>query len=70
MAKYRYYVGNNRYWRKSNFRNHFEGSDALFDYCWRKAKKMYYGDGDMTELLESIASSVVNDERSKFYIHG
>lgn len=68
--KHRYYVGNNRYWTKRDFRNHFEGSDDLFEYCWRKAKQMYYGDDDMFELLEAIAASSVNDEKSRFYIYG
>lgn len=68
--KHRYYVGNSRYWTKRDFRNHFDGSDALFEYCWRKAKQMYYGDDDMFELLESIAAQAVNDEKSRFYIYG
>jgi hypothetical protein len=68
--KHRYYVGEGIYWTKSDFRKNFEGSDCLFEYCWRKAKRMYYGDGDMFELLEAIATQAVNDEKSRFYIYG
>ena len=68
--KHRYYVGNNRYWTKRDFRNYFDGSDDLFESCWRKAKYAYCGDSDMFELLEAIASQAVNDENSRFYIYG
>lgn len=53
-----------------NFRNNFEGSDELFEYCWRKAKSAYCGDGDMQEWIEQIATEAVNDEKSRFYIYG
>lgn len=68
--KHCYYAGEGIYWTKSDFRKHFDGSDELFEYCWRKAKQMYYGDDDMFELLESIATEAVNDEKSRFYIYG
>lgn len=68
--KHTYYIGEGIYWTKSEFRRWFDGSDDLFEYCWRKATSCYYGDEDMQALLESIASAVVNDERSKFYIYG
>lgn len=68
--KHRYYVGNNRYWTKRDFRNHFDGSDALFEYCWRKARYAYCGDGDMQEWIEQFAAEAVNDEKSKFYMYG
>jgi len=68
--KHRYYVGEGIHWTKADFRKHFDGSDDLFEYCWRKAKYAYCGDSDMFELLEAIASQAVNDENSRFYIYG
>lgn len=68
--KHRYYVGEGIYWTKSDFRKHFDGSDDLFEYCWRKARYAYCGDGDMQEWIEQIATEAVNDEKSRFYIYG
>ena len=67
--RHSYPVGNS-FWTKSDFREHFDGSDDLFEYCWRKAKYAYCGDGDLQELIEQIANEAVNDENSRFYIYG
>jgi hypothetical protein len=69
MAR-RYYVGEGIYWTKKDFRRHFDGNKALFEFCWRKAMLTYHGDEDLQEMLEEIAKYAVNDERSQFYIYG
>ena len=66
----KYYIGGGVFWSKKDFQRHFDGSTALFEYCWKKAIKIYCGDGDLQELLEYIATETVNNEKSKFYIYG
>ena len=66
----KYHVDCNVYWTKKDFRNHFEGSIQLFEFCWRVAMSRYTGDEDLQEMLEDIAMHAVNDERSRFYIYG
>jgi len=66
-------------WRgiKRCARQHFSGSNELFESCWRQYRGYVNGAIDNpTELadvlgcLETIASEKVNSSSSKFYIYG
>lgn len=66
-------------WRgiKREARKQFNGSLDLFNACWRKYRRdMLPGTDDPEELsdvtgwLEAIASELVNDSSSRFYIYG
>lgn len=55
----------------------FDGSQALFDACWRKYRGFVNGATDdpqsildVMNWLDSIASELVNDSSSRFYIRG
>lgn len=59
---------------KADERTDFDGSEALFDAAWRKML-MYSNGTEITEYnvgswLEDIASELVNDPKSRFYIYG
>ena len=56
----------NFYWRQ------FDGSDRLFRACWREMRRNYQPSDDINvmEILDSIASELVNNPRSSFYIYG
>lgn len=60
--------------RKQQARINFDGSDRLFNYCWRRLLQWERDggviDGCDDEWLECEASRVVNDELSSFYITG
>ena len=62
---------------KSHYRAGFDGSDALFDHCWRMYRAALAGaidnpedDSDVQGWLEAFASEAVNNSRSRFYIYG
>ena len=51
----------------------FDGSNRLFNHCWRFFWKEFDSPSDfiyLTEALDSIASAQVNDPESSFYIYG
>ena len=55
----------------------FEGSQELFESCWRKYRQFVNGAtddpenlGDVMGWLDTIAAEKVNDSESRFYIHG
>ncbi len=59
---------------KEQFRREFDGSEALFNACWRQLRRDVYT-GSMPEdeiaaWLEAFAAERVNNPRSKFYIYG
>lgn len=62
---------------KAISRKNFEGSNQLFESCWRKYLSYLNGSIDNPDCqenidswLETIASEKVNDSKSKFYIYG
>jgi hypothetical protein len=50
----------------------FDGGRGLFEACWRRACECGLpGDMDgVREMLDGLAAELVNDSKSKFYIHG
>jgi len=55
----------------------FDGSDDLFRACWRRYLQYLRGainsptsQDDVDEWLDAIASELVNDSGSRFYIYG
>lgn len=55
----------------------FEGSAGLFRSCWRWYRAALRGaidnpqsDADVMTWLDARAAELVNDSRSRFYIHG
>ena len=63
--------------KPDHYRRQFDGGNKLFAECWRRYKHFmlssidYPGsDEDVMSWLDSIASELVNDSSSKFYIHG
>jgi hypothetical protein len=55
----------------------FDGSEELFDACWRQYRTYVNGAiddpedlGDVLEWLDSIAAEKVNNPRSRFYMYG
>lgn len=62
---------------KAISRKNFDGSDRLFDACWRQYTQWLKSaiddptcQDDIDNWLHSIASEKVNNPRSKFYIYG
>ena len=58
-------------------RKNFDGSNRLFDNCWKTYKRYLNGSiddpnnlSDVVGWLDSIASEKVNNEKSIFYIYG
>ena len=54
----------------------FDGSQDLFDACWREYRRLLSGTDDPSELndvlswLDTIATGKVNNPRSRFFIYG
>lgn len=76
---YKTYPGpNGERWTKKDFNRHFDGSNRLFERCWKKWLKYtegiseinYDSDWDILQFLDERASEEVNDERSPCYIYG
>ena len=61
-------------WKKAQFWTDFDGSEALFNACWRQLKKEVYTSSmpadEVAAWLEAFAAERVNNPRSKFYIYG
>ena len=63
---------------KECYRKSFDGSDELFDAVWRKLRSyakssinLDYNDSDEVDgWLSDLASELVNDSSSRFYIYG
>ena len=59
---------------KSDYWREFRGSRALFEHCWRKARRLrcleIVGDHDTGMWIDIYAGKAVNNERSRFWIHG
>lgn len=59
--------------RKCYFKKQFNGSNRLFEYCWKKMLQdlQYLGCIDsISDALEAYAGEAVNNPRSSFYIYG
>jgi len=71
-GRYRYHVGGGEYWSRSDFARHFDGSRALFSYCWRRFLKCggAAAADDISAFLDDVAAEAVNNEKSPFYIYG
>jgi hypothetical protein len=61
--------------RYANYK--FDGSDDLFEACWRQYRGYLTGGiddpkdmRDIMEWLDQIAAEKVNNPRSRFYIYG
>ena len=57
---------------KKECKAEFEGSDELFEACWRKIGK-FIREGDIENphiALEAQASEFVNDSSSRFFVRG
>ena len=66
-------------WRgiKRVARKRFDGSNELFDACWRQYRQYVNGGtddpddiDDVMEWLDGIASEKVNNPKSRFWIYG
>jgi len=56
---------------KKEARKNFQGSNRLFESCWRKLNQLGQENFDSPmEVLEQIASEKVNDSKNSFYIYG
>jgi len=59
---------------KEQFRREFDGSEELFNTCWRQLKREVYTSSmhadEVSAWLEAFAAERVNNPRSKFYIYG
>lgn len=62
---------------KAYYRRLFDGSDRLFDYCWKQYRALLRSDidnprddSDVVGWLTDLASHSVNSSRSSFYIYG
>lgn len=68
----KYHVGFGEYWSKKDFARHFEGSRALFEYCWRRflQVRLNIEPEYITDFLDDTAAEAVNNEKSRFYIYG
>ena len=69
--RYCYHIGGGAYWSRREFARHFDGSRALFAYCWRRfLKSGAAGVDDVSAFLDDVAADAVNRPGSPFYIHG
>ena len=66
----KYHVGGGVYWSRRDFARHFDGSRALFAYCWRRFLMARGCVDDVSAFLDDVAAEVVNRPGSPFYIHG
>ena len=59
---------------KAKCRKSFDGSDDLFEACWRTLRSIWNAteitDDDAEDWLEQIAAEKVNNPRSSFHIYG
>ena len=62
---------------KAGYRDKFDGSERLFNACWREYRRLLasdidnpQSDADVMDWLEELASERVNSGRSPFYIYG
>ena len=62
---------------KADYRDLFDGSDRLFNDCWREYRRLLasdiddpQSDEDVMQWLDELASERVNSGRSPFYIYG
>jgi hypothetical protein len=62
---------------KSEARKNFDGSNGLFEASWKRYRKYLLSDidnptcqSDVDDWLHSIASEMVNNGGSRFYIYG
>ena len=70
--------GKNSSWSRKDFERHFEGSQGLFNYCWRKWREYVRASGngvttaaeDVLMFLNDVASEQVNNPKSKYYLYG
>ena len=72
-------VMTSKLWRgiKRAAMNRFDGSQGLFNACWRQYRGYINGSiddpqdiDDVMSWLDSIASEKVNNSNSRFYIYG
>lgn len=63
--------------QKKEARKKFEGSNNLFDVCWKDMLSLIRdgmeepeSEEETMRVLDDIASQKVNSPRSKFYIYG
>lgn len=59
---------------KSDYWKEFRGSRELFESCWRRVRALRHleivEDHDTGMWLDIYAGESVNDENSRFWIHG
>lgn len=62
---------------KAYYAIRFSGSAALFSTCWRKYRKLVAEgydsptcDEDVDSFLDELASELVNNSGTRFYIYG
>ena len=59
---------------KAQYWQDFDGSEALFNACWRQLKKEVYTgsmpEDEVSAWLEAFAAERVNNPKSRFYIYG
>ena len=63
--------------KKSYYGRLFDGSERLFNNCWREFLTVinnglttFNDDNDVLRVLDEIASTRVNNPKSKFYMYG
>lgn len=65
-------------WTKEDYAKSFDGSRDLFDTVWRKLRSYakssidldWNDNKEVEQWLEALASELVNDSTSRFYIYG
>ena len=59
--------------RKAEAKKNFNGSERMFEACWRQLTDLEHQGlvvAEVDETLSSFASERVNDEKSPFYMYG
>jgi hypothetical protein len=65
-------------WTKKDYARGFDGSVDLFNACWRKLRNLakssvnldWNNNKEVESWLETLASELVNEPTSRFYIYG
>ena len=56
-----------------HYRKQFDGSNNLFKECWANflhSSPNVEDDSEVIDYLDAVASELVNDEESEFYLYG
>lgn len=58
--------------KKRDYKAEFDGSNRLFEACWRRylRARRFLEIDDVSTFLDDMAAGLVNDSNSSFYIYG